>query len=417
MKALEKDRNRRYETANGLAGDIQRYLADEPVEACPPSAGYRLRKLARKYKKPLGAAAAFGLLLLASLAVVTWKWQAERVARGDADAARRDAEDKAREIQEGVERLNAANAAMDLAQQHARLDQWTAAAADYERAIELRPDHSQVWIERGEFYGEMGLWDLAFQDYTRAFDLGAPYMVRPWFKYALLHLLRGDEAGYGRVCRQMRERFGGSNEVFIQVTLNRFCSLAPSEVPGYDWKADPVLDITNYPPTMIWAGHYGRGLVHFRAGRYKEAVRELRASLAKTNGPARALNYPVLAMALHRSGEPGAARKELENSRKELEQWTQSALNSPDRFVPWRLWYDWAEFLFYHAEARRLIEQAPPAEDPRQRILRGRALTALGRHAQAEAEYSGALRLAPNDPQIREEIQATKAAARAAADP
>src|SRR5581483_2738991 len=44
MKALEKDRNRRYETANALARDVQRYLADEPVEARPPSATYRLRK-------------------------------------------------------------------------------------------------------------------------------------------------------------------------------------------------------------------------------------------------------------------------------------------------------------------------------------------------------------------------------------
>ena len=48
MKALEKDRTRRYETANGLARDIQRYLSDEPVEACPPSATYRLRKFAQE---------------------------------------------------------------------------------------------------------------------------------------------------------------------------------------------------------------------------------------------------------------------------------------------------------------------------------------------------------------------------------
>ena len=48
MKALEKDRNRRYETANGLAADIQRYLDDEPVQACPPSAMYRFRKFARR---------------------------------------------------------------------------------------------------------------------------------------------------------------------------------------------------------------------------------------------------------------------------------------------------------------------------------------------------------------------------------
>ncbi len=48
MKALEKDRDRRYETADGLAEDVQRYLADEPVEARPPSAGYRLRKFVRR---------------------------------------------------------------------------------------------------------------------------------------------------------------------------------------------------------------------------------------------------------------------------------------------------------------------------------------------------------------------------------
>jgi serine/threonine protein kinase len=50
LKALEKDRARRYETANGLARDIQRYLADEVVEARPPSAGYRLKKYARRNK-------------------------------------------------------------------------------------------------------------------------------------------------------------------------------------------------------------------------------------------------------------------------------------------------------------------------------------------------------------------------------
>ena len=51
MKCLEKDRTRRYETASGLARDVERYLHDEPVEACPPTAGYRLRKFARKHKK------------------------------------------------------------------------------------------------------------------------------------------------------------------------------------------------------------------------------------------------------------------------------------------------------------------------------------------------------------------------------
>jgi serine/threonine protein kinase/tetratricopeptide (TPR) repeat protein len=64
MKALEKDRGRRYATANGLAHDIQRYLADEIVEARPPSRSYRLRKFFRRYK---GRIIAAGLVLLAIL--------------------------------------------------------------------------------------------------------------------------------------------------------------------------------------------------------------------------------------------------------------------------------------------------------------------------------------------------------------
>jgi tetratricopeptide (TPR) repeat protein len=61
MKALEKDRNHRYESASALAADIQRYLDDEPVQACPPSAGYRLRKFARRNRGRVAASA--GLLL------------------------------------------------------------------------------------------------------------------------------------------------------------------------------------------------------------------------------------------------------------------------------------------------------------------------------------------------------------------
>jgi serine/threonine protein kinase/tetratricopeptide (TPR) repeat protein len=53
MKALEKDRNRRYETASALAADVQHYLHDEPVQACPPSAAYRFRKFARRNRVAL----------------------------------------------------------------------------------------------------------------------------------------------------------------------------------------------------------------------------------------------------------------------------------------------------------------------------------------------------------------------------
>src|SRR5205807_5907438 len=84
MKALEKDRNRRYETANGFAMDVQRYLADEPVEACRPTVGYRLRKLVRRNRGPVaGIAAVAALLVLGTVGTsigLVWALRAEGAA-------------------------------------------------------------------------------------------------------------------------------------------------------------------------------------------------------------------------------------------------------------------------------------------------------------------------------------------------
>ncbi|MEO6434501.1 MAG: serine/threonine-protein kinase, partial [Tepidisphaeraceae bacterium] len=86
MKALEKDRSRRYETANGLAMDVQRYLADEAVQACPPSTSYRLRKFARKHRVPLAVAAGFVALLTVASVISTW--QAVRATRAERQVVR-----------------------------------------------------------------------------------------------------------------------------------------------------------------------------------------------------------------------------------------------------------------------------------------------------------------------------------------
>lgn len=70
MKCLEKDRSRRYETASALTLDIQRYLADEPVQACPPSVGYRLRKFVQRNKRVLAMAALLGTVVLTAVIAI-----------------------------------------------------------------------------------------------------------------------------------------------------------------------------------------------------------------------------------------------------------------------------------------------------------------------------------------------------------
>ncbi|MFT3883106.1 MAG: tetratricopeptide repeat protein [Gemmatales bacterium] len=101
MKALEKDRTRRYESANGFAADVLRYLAGEPVLAHPPSAGYRLRKFVRRHRGVVIAASLVALALILGIIGTTWGLfeakraaHEERLAKENADRKRREAEEQ-----------------------------------------------------------------------------------------------------------------------------------------------------------------------------------------------------------------------------------------------------------------------------------------------------------------------------------
>ena len=109
MKCLEKDRSRRYETANALSRDVQRYLADEPVEARSPSRGYRLRKFVRRNRGPVLAASLLLLVLVGGIVGTTLGLlearRQEKVARTAADEERK-ALDQARELLAQLEKSN-----------------------------------------------------------------------------------------------------------------------------------------------------------------------------------------------------------------------------------------------------------------------------------------------------------------------
>jgi tetratricopeptide (TPR) repeat protein len=87
IRCLDKDRTRRYDTANGLAMDIQRHLNNEPVLACPPSKVYRFQKLVRRNKLAVAAVGAVTVALFLGLGISTWSLLQERKARQRAVAA------------------------------------------------------------------------------------------------------------------------------------------------------------------------------------------------------------------------------------------------------------------------------------------------------------------------------------------
>jgi serine/threonine protein kinase len=112
MKALEKDRSRRYETASAFAADVRRFLKEEPIEARPPSTWYRFRKLARRNRAALTTAAVVAAALLLGTAFSAW--QAVRATRAEtvAEARRLDADEQREAAQ--TERNKALAAGEDL---------------------------------------------------------------------------------------------------------------------------------------------------------------------------------------------------------------------------------------------------------------------------------------------------------------
>ena len=138
MKCLEKDRSRRYETANGLALDLNRHLNHEPVLACPPSAFYRLHKAWRRNRIAVSAGVAVAASLVIGLSVSMQRTAEAKAARASESEQRELAETNADRASQEAERANAeagrARDAEDIAKRQAEAFRRSAYAADMNRA-------------------------------------------------------------------------------------------------------------------------------------------------------------------------------------------------------------------------------------------------------------------------------------------
>jgi serine/threonine protein kinase/Flp pilus assembly protein TadD len=384
LKALNKDRNRRYGSPGNFAEDIERYLRREAILARPPSTAYKLQKFAQRNRAAVLTVAVVAAALLGGTAVATWQavraTQAEARAlreRDEKEQARRDA-DAARQKAEGfADRLREATALVARATSHSQAGRWSSASASFAKAAELQPDLISLYVFREKMYKSLGLWELAAADDLKKVRIthGTGGESWEWYQHALLCHHVGDEEGYRDACRLLIKRFGDGTDSDAKLATVRACTLSPTSVADraeLAWRAEQVV-AREYIPWYL----YIAGMAHYRAGDYEQAVTRLRQALAADpNWGARAINYPALAMAYHRLGQAAEARQALAAAEKAIDEWTDAMDKGPVGTMP-ILWFDWLECRLYYREAKRLLTGSLPADDPRLGTMHERALAAL----------------------------------------
>ena len=192
LKAMDKDRRRRYESAGELARDLERFLVGEPVLARSPSTWYSLRRFCSRNKWLVLTSSSVVLSMLVGTGVsLRLAWVANQ-ARETADQLREDALASVAKLREANILLDNARANMDQQRVEEALGQYTL-------ATELQPEHYLTWAGRGALFAQQGLWEESAADYARALNLGAPANNPSWWGVAPLLLYNHDLVAYERL--------------------------------------------------------------------------------------------------------------------------------------------------------------------------------------------------------------------------
>jgi serine/threonine protein kinase len=255
MKALEKDRRRRYETANGLAMDVRRFLDNEPVLARSPSRWYRFQKLVRRNRGVFAAAGAVTLALMIGLGASTWLFLQERKAEHQQARLRHEAESR--------EKIT--HAALLVSQgRFDEADKLAALLSFGQPSLE----NSAILRSLGEWHALQGRWQPA-ADYfhqlqqVNQFD-GWDIQTLDYLGNAAVLAQLGSVLGYENFCQEAITRFSSTDNPLVaeriikaslllpsgQEALKRLALLARVSRPGSVSSARNQL-----PSDMVWRRH------------------------------------------------------------------------------------------------------------------------------------------------------------------
>jgi serine/threonine protein kinase/tetratricopeptide (TPR) repeat protein len=380
MKALEKDRQRRYQTANGMAMEVQRYLANEPVLARPPGRFYRLQKLVRRNKIIFAAGTAITAALIIGLGISMIMFFREREARKIADDATRretqlrEAAEQGRKNemllrQEAESREKVVQAAMLL-----RRNNYTEADV----LIAALPPNQQnlagasVFRSLGEWHALRGEWPAAAERFAVLLRINEPdeiYSASMDFSMQTPVLVRlGNLAAYHQLRAEMVRRFADVSDPQVAERVLKNSLLAepdPEVIRTLTPIANYITTYVNgmsaeYPNKTCWQ-NLALGLYHLRQEGYAKAADCCRKCLTYTgpeglDSPRRAAAQLILAMAEFHLNQTEAAQESLETGKRLVDTKLNSSLNRGNGVSGY--WFDWMFASALLNEAETLVATA-----------------------------------------------------------
>ena len=326
MKALEKDRTRRFESASGLALDVQRFLKNEPIEARPPSGLYRFQKLVRRNKTAFIAAAAVFAALVLGLGLSLDLFIRERHALRSAEEARHRAVAAERRQAELREQAEGGLAIERQMREMAPItEKFTIAGRllsqgkmeEAEQAISDIPPNirqgSILYNALAEVYGRQGNWAGSIRTFNRSV-VADPTNHYAYHYLAPLLVQTGELGAYRTVCERALSQFEGTTDPTVAERLAKDCLMLPPPAGSLERLAKLADKAVAAGPTnSSWPYYmFVKGLAEYRLGHSAGALEWLRKVAAQEGVPARtAQAQATMAMAEYQLGQTNAARTAL----------------------------------------------------------------------------------------------------------
>ncbi len=373
MKALEKDRSRRYETANGLSMDVQRYLDNEPVVARPPSKLYRLRKLVRRNKVVFASGAAVSAALIVGLGLSTWLFFKERDLRRETERGR------VNEVllrRQAEARATIGQAAMLVGQgRYEEAEQLVAGISSPETVLE----GEAVFRPLGEWAAIQGRWKRALEcfavlarvDETETWDVATLDDTR----YSVALIEAGDTKGYERFRCDAAARFARTTDPVVAERAVKNSLLVPADAkllttlgPLAEVAAKSISKSGDAGESEPWGGALAwrcvsLALMDYRRAHFTEAVDWCKRCLVYSDDKqlARVATIrAIYAMADYQLGQPQNARAQLAQSREMLDSKLTDSSGLGNGAQGY--WFDWDLCKILAHEASLLIgDQNAPA--------------------------------------------------------